>query len=140
MDAMEEFTTAPKGSIFDNNIQAIGGGGGSSVDYDLFPCATGYSNFSGDSIVFKQGNIVTFSIILTINSGTTCNPHALLGTIDAKYRPSQTIVLPGILAYESNADPAACGVNVNNDGTVRYYGISAAAGRHICINGSYLLK
>lgn len=140
LDNMEEFTTAPKGTIFDNNIQAIGGGGGDSVEYELFPCATGYSNFSGDSIVFKQGNIVTFSIILTINSGTTCNPHALLGTIDAKYRPSQTIVLPGILAYESNADPAACGVNVNNDGTVRYYGISAAAGRHICINGSYLLK
>lgn len=141
MDAMEEYTTAPKSSIFDNNIQAIGGGGGSSeITKAAFPCASGYSNFSANSIVFKHDNIVTFSIILTINSGTTCNANALLGTIAAEYRPASTIVLPGILAYESNADPAACGVNVNSDGTVRYYGITAGAGRHICINGSYPLS
>ena len=30
--------------------------------------------------------------------------------------------------------------NRNTDGTVRYYGIDAPAGRHICINGSYLVS
>lgn len=64
----------------------------------------------------------------------------MIGTISSQFRPPSTNVLPGILAYESNADPAACGVNVNSDGTVRYYGISARAGRHICINGSYLVS
>lgn len=135
---MEEYTTAPKGSIFDNNIQAVGGGGGSSeaYSYEAFPCASGLANFSVNSIVFKKGNIVTFSIILTIGSGGI-SANSLLGTISSAYRPASTIVLPGILSYETNADPAPCGVNVNSDGTVRYYGIAAGSGRHVCINGSY---
>ena len=137
---MEQFSSAPKAAIFDNNIQKIGGGGGSSeqVTSAAFPCASGFSNFSNNSIVFKKGNVVTFSIILTVNS--TCNPNALLGTIASEYRPASTIVLPGILSYENNANPEACGVNVNSDGTVRYYGITAAQNRHICINGSYLIS
>lgn len=117
-----------------------GGSGGSAptITQEAFPCASGFSNFSANSIVFKHNNIVTFSIILTVN--TACNANALLGTISSEFRPASTIILPGILAYESNASPAACGVNVNSDGTVRYYGDAVAANRHICINGSYLVS
>ncbi|MBP5773921.1 MAG: SGNH/GDSL hydrolase family protein [Eubacterium sp.] len=137
----DDVAAAPKATIFDNNIQAIGGGGGGAAEEVVsatFPTASGFTNFSGDSIVFKKGRVVTLSIILTVGSGG-CNAHALLGTIASEYRPSSVIVLPGIVAYESDASPMACGVNVNSDGTVRYYGDSLAAGRHICINGSYLL-
>jgi len=137
---MEEFTTAPKSTIFDNNIQAIGGGGGTTEEVVSvsFPCASGFTNFSGNSIVFKKGSVGTLSIILTVGSGG-CNANALLGTVAAEYRPASTIVLPGIVAYESNASPLACGVNLNSDGTLRYYGDTLAANRHICVNGSYLL-
>lgn len=137
---MEEFTTAPKGSIFDNNIQAIGGGGGAAeqVTSATFPCASGFTNFSANSIVFKKGQVGTLSIILTVGSGG-CSANALLGTVAEEYRPGSTIVLPGIVAYENNASPLACGVNLNSNGTLRYYGDTLAAGRHICINGSYLL-
>jgi hypothetical protein len=136
----DEVSAAPKSTIFDNNIQAIGGGGGGSatISQEAFPCATGFSNFSANSIVFKHNNIVTFSIILTATSA--CNANALLGTISSEFRPASTIVLPGILTYENNTSPAACGVNVNSDGTVRYYGGAVTANRHICINGSYLVS
>ena len=120
-------------------LQEGGGGGGSAetVSQESFPCASGYSNFSTNSIVFKKGTVVTFAIILTINSGTTCTSHSLIGTISSEFRPPSTNVLPGTLAYEdANTPPTSCTVNVNSDGTVRYYGIDAPAGRHICINGS----
>ena len=139
---MEVWDASPKGTIFDNNIQAIGGGsGGSSIEVssEAFPCATGYANFSTNSIVFKQGRVVTLSIILTVNTATS--GHALLGTISSEYRPPSTNVLPGAVAYEdANRTPMACTVNVNSDGTVRYYGNTLDTGRHICINGSYLLS
>ena len=138
---MEVWDAAPKGTIFDNNIQAIGGGsGGSSIEVssEAFPCATGYANYSTNSIVFKQGRVVTFAIILTVN--TTTSGHALLGTISSEYRPPSTNVLPGAVTYEdATRTSMACTVNVNSDGTVRYYGDTLDTGRHISINGSYLL-
>ena len=140
LDNMEEFTTAPKGSIFDNNIQAIGGGGGAAeqVTSAAFLCASGFTNFSANSIVFKKGQVGTLSIILTVGSGG-CSANALLGMVAEEYRPGSTIVLPGIVPYENNASLLACSVNLNSNGTLRYYGDTLAAGRHICINGSYLL-
>ena len=138
---MEEYSTSPKGSIFDNNIQAIGGGGGSSeeVEKESFACATGFSNFSTNSIVFKKGTVGTLSIILTVGSNGA-SPNTTLGTVSSQFRPPSTIVLPGMLSWESNADNVACGVNLNANGTVVYYGPNAPSGRHICINGSYLLS
>lgn len=140
---MEEYSTSPKSSIFDNNIQTIGGGSGGSepetVEKESFPCATGFTNFSNNSIVFKKGTVGTLSIILTIGSNGV-SPNTTLGTVSSQFRPPSTIVLPGMLAWESNADNVACGVNLNANGTVVYYGPSAAAGRHICINGSYLIS
>jgi hypothetical protein len=138
---MEEYTTAPKGAIFDNNIQKVGGGGGGSesVEKESFPCASGFTNFSTNSIVFKKGTVGTLSIILTVGSGG-CNANTLLGTVSSQFRPPSTIVLPGVVAYENNASPLACGVNLNSDGTLRYYGDTLGSGRHICVNGSYLLS
>ena len=139
---MKVFDAAPKSTIFDNNIQAISGGSGGAaeeVTSASFPCATGYANFSTNSIVFKKGTVVTLSIILTVNTSTA--GHALLGTIPEAYRPPSTNVLPGVVAYEdANRLPLGCTVNVNSDGTVRYYGDTLATGRHICINGSYLVS
>lgn len=104
-----------------------------------FPTADGLSNFTEASVYWKTpDNIVHISC--NVNIPTQFNANALLGTMPEGFRPSGTATLPCTFAYESNFNPVAGGVNVNTDGTIRYYGASVdgrSQTKHLMINAVY---
>lgn len=140
-----------------DTVEVAGGGGGgttssgssssgSTVDMSGFtnltktaiPCTSGFSNFSTASVYWKTpDNIVHLTAAITVS--TNCPAGTTVFNMPAGYRPSETVVLPCTIAYESNADPIAGGVNVNTNGTCVYYGTAIGSGRHIIINAVYSL-
>lgn len=104
-----------------------------------FPAASGFSNFTSASVYWKTPDNMVH-ITCNVNITTQFNPNALLGTMPEGYRPSSTVTLPCTFAYESNFNPIAGGVNVNTDGTIRYYGASvdgSSQTKHLIINAEY---